>query len=267
MTLLTTAIDESARPGRMPLAARKDVIGSRDWHLSVILILTGMRETSKADYFAVDALSQYLNDAELLLAAGTIQEELANAYEREADYQIGSTATAVYRGAVERRRVLSVASRDSAIARYTNALLADPGLHEAAIRRARVLAQQGKRQEARATIETVIEQLTAPPLVYLSQLFLGGIAEADGRLGDAVLAYRRATLAQLGSQSARVALAHVLERAGVADEALEVIGPLLKLPSPREYEEDPWWEYPRGRYRQGLRLLETLFQRVQKAPS
>jgi hypothetical protein len=64
-----------------------------------------------------------------------------------------------------------------------------------------------------------------------------------------------------------VALAHVLERAGVADEALEVIGPLLKLPSPREYEEDPWWEYPRGRYRQGLRLLETLFQRVQKAPS
>jgi tetratricopeptide (TPR) repeat protein len=82
-----------------------------------------------------------------------------------------------------------------------------------------------------------------PYLRYLTALFEGRAHDQEGRLGDAITAYRRAVLAVRGAQTAELALASALARAGRLDEAYELVRTAIQPSNP---PADPWIGYGQG---------------------
>lgn len=269
LDFLTSRVNAAPLPGKPSLASRRGRIDDRDWCLAVVTLMGGIREIGEAAIMADTAVSRFPQDAEMRLAAGSVKEELAVAYERE-QRLLRRSATVVPRGPAGVRASainvtrLAEATRRQALVHFAAALEIDPRMDEAAIRRARVLTREGRLLEARVSLETRLPALTDARLICLAQLFLGSIYESENRLGDAALAYRRAAVAVPGSQTARVALAHVLERAGVADEARAVTEPFLAMKVKRPYDDDPWWVYSRGQYARGIAILDAFRSRVVK---
>jgi len=269
LDFLTARVSAAPLPGRPSLASRRGRIDDRDWCLAVVTLMCGLREIGEAGIMADAAVGRFPQDAEMRLAAGSVKEELAVAYEREQRLLRRPSAVVPRGPAGVRASAISVtrlveATRREALAHYAAALELDPSLDEAVIRHARVLTSEGRLNEARASLETRIPKLTDPRLICLGELFLGSIYESEKRLGDAALAYRRAAVAVPGSQTARIALAHVLERAGVADEARAVTEPFLAMKVRRPYDDDPWWVYSRGQYARGLAILDAFRLQVVK---
>jgi cytochrome c-type biogenesis protein CcmH/NrfG len=125
-----------------------------------------------------------------------------------------------------------------------------------------VLLLLNRFEDARHTLQTVIDESQDPSQVYLGYLFIGRAYERSGRWSAALDAYRKAVELQPGTQASRLALAHALERAGDGGAARQTLLDVLAEPWPREPTDDPWWVYPFAQFEHGLRLMNTLRQRV-----
>jgi tetratricopeptide (TPR) repeat protein len=131
----------------------------------------------------------------------------------------------------------------SAEASYREAIQLDPKLAEAHLRLGRVLALQGRRDEAHVALARAAELTTDARWLYLAILFRAAAYEAAGDTTAAEPSYRGALAVWPTSHAARMGLSRIRADRGAWDEArteLEGIG----LTTPES--DDPWWAYDFG---------------------
>mgnify|MGYP002402414658 CR=1 FL=1 len=104
-----------------------------------------------------------------------------------------------------------------------DAVAADPANALARLRLGRVLDRLGEGELARRELEEALRLSSDPDIGFLSHLFLGRIDEQDLRLPEAAEQYRLALSSDPGSQSAAVALAHVLQLAGDPEQGRAIL--------------------------------------------
>jgi tetratricopeptide (TPR) repeat protein len=137
------------------------------------------------------------------------------------------------------------------------ALAADPASAEAHLRLGRLAWRLGEGATARSELETVVGGGAPAPLVFLARLFLGGLAEDDGRFEDAVAAYQAAVRLRPDAQSAGIALSEARYRLGDPAGARRALYAGLAAAGRRK-ENDPFWDYPFSASTDALARLESL---------
>lgn len=125
---------------------------------------------------------------------------------------------------------------------YRRALKARPDLLDARLRLGRLLAHKDKPAEAEPELLAAAEVGDAGTQL-LARLFLGDLAEAKGRLPEAIAQYRAALQLAPGSQAARLALSYALLRSGDRRAAGET---LQKLTAAQGSDMDGWLAYHLG---------------------
>jgi tetratricopeptide (TPR) repeat protein len=191
-----------------------------------------------ASKWAKWGLEMYPKDAGLLLAQGAAMEAAAR-------FGLASRLDRAGGGveAAEASRRLTdylTQARDA----YAQAVGADAGLLEARLRHGRVLWHLGENERARADLERVAADASAPPPVaYLAQLFLARVHDDAGRPAEAERAYRAALALAPTGQSAAVGLAQLLGRRGGASAARELLEEALEH-APRREPREVFWTYP-----------------------
>jgi Tfp pilus assembly protein PilF len=133
---------------------------------------------------------------------------------------------------------LAAAERD-----YRVALERDAMFVEARLRLGRVLARQGKDDEADAALTAAAAGDTAR-VRYLAHLFRGELADHRGDLAAARREYEAAMKEAPECQTPYLALGHLEDAAGNAARARQLVGQLAQL-GPTS-TDDPWWSYQNG---------------------
>jgi tetratricopeptide (TPR) repeat protein len=214
----------------------------RDWLLAAglfnhQLIFVNLAEEAfpRAERFLHDAVRLYPNDPEVLLAAGSILEWSGSL--RGGDPSHLKQAEELY----SRARRLA------------------PKEPEILLRHGSVLEKLGREDEAAVPLLQVLELDAKENLIYRSRMALGGMAERDGRLADAIAHYEAAVMAIPSWQVAYIALGHALHDSGSHERAREVLDRALAM-NARTADETlgGWWSYELGI---ALRF-EPLFERM-----
>lgn len=181
-------------------------------------------------------LARFRGDAELHYLAGTLHETLASPLKTPLRYTVAER--------VERSQEVN-RSLDEAASAYRRVVELAPAMAAAWVHLGRVLAVQGRAEEARAAFERVIAQRTDADTTWLAHMFLARVDERSGRLTEAISSYRRA-LDLRPTQSASIALAHVLDRTGEREAALAQLQRLASAPDVASECDggcDPWLKY------------------------
>jgi tetratricopeptide (TPR) repeat protein len=204
--------------------------------------------------WADDGVRWFANDAELLLARGTIQEALATLVGSVPGLAgLSPRARDMARSTLNERRYRLAGARRS----FESALAADPGLHEARLRLGRVAWHLEQKDAARSAFESVLSRAAEPGVLYLARLYLGRVAEDARRLEEAEGHYREALALEPQGQAAAVALSHVLGLAGDPAAAREVLQAAVSRAGSRTLA-DPFWAYLSGRSDEGDAILDEL---------
>jgi len=236
--LLEWITDYSASLGH---ALRPRVVIERDTWLRTAMALTV--ETWIPEV-ALDLL-----DEGLRLAPDDAQMNLVAAVTKEALFLGGSR-----RGAKEgpgsprpemRKRVAPSEHRGDARHLFRRAVELDPDLVEARIRLARLLLEDGSRDEALRHLKRTRELPATPRERYLAALLLGRAHEGGETPAEARSAYAEALALYPHAQAPRLSLTRLAENAG-EPAARAALAALLAEPWGRSAEEEPWWLYPYG---------------------
>lgn len=237
-------VNVSEPDGSPPLSFR------RRWHLAAGLLVAASVAPEDALKYFERLCSRLSDDAPLLTAAGWSAERLATGRPAVGRSTLGaaqSTKSAILRRA---QRLLSAA------------LAADQAAVEAALRLARVRLLLGDAVEARSLLENLVRIPVLPPSeAYVARLLLASVWERSGDLDRAAALYREAAAVAPPGQSARLALAHLLYRAGRRRAAAEIAEDVA---TGRWVDTDPWPVYLLGDIPRGERLRGELRQEVQR---
>jgi tetratricopeptide (TPR) repeat protein len=170
-----------------------------------------------------EALRDYPNDAEALLALGSLHEQLASlpAPDNRTVYRHGELMDA--------RRW------------YEKALAEDPGYAEARLRVGRVDQMLGQIEQARRELGSLVAAEPPPAVAGYAHLFLGRMAEQGSQPEVAIDHYRHAVAANRSLQAAYLSLSLALHAAGRAQEAAEVT--LEGLRGTQTADIDGWYGY------------------------
>ncbi len=194
-----------------------------------------------AERWASDAVRVFPKDTDLLLARGSIREEVATVGwpgPAPAASPSGAVAAAAA-DARARREKLETARQD-----FADAIAIDPGLGLARVRLGRVLWRLGEAGPARQQLEAALASASLDgDHVYLARLFLGRLDQDAGRLADATREYERAAEVHPSALSAGTALSNVLLLAGDAEGARRALRQGLARAGHRS-ERDPLWDDP-----------------------
>jgi tetratricopeptide (TPR) repeat protein len=231
----------------------------RDWLLAAGYLLEGQSRLPEARRFFDDAGRLSPDDAEVLLAQGSVAEVLSLLPSLQP-----ATREAAPVGSPTLPELVERGQRDrfetQALELYERALKRDAGLLEARLRRGRIRALRGQTGAAAADLEAVAHQATEPYLQSLAWLYLGDLEERAGRTEAALERYRSALAARPGFQTATVALAEVLHRLGRVRAADRAVAESLS--GAAADPEDPWVGYHLGlAWRRGA-ALEALKRRL-----
>ena len=151
----------------------------------------------------------------------------------------------------------------AAVAAYEDALDKDPSYRPPALHLGRVRMLQGRRAEAARHFERAADA-DDPRVRYLAQLFLGSLAERDGRYADAERAYVGAIGIYPSGQAGPLALSQILSRTGREAEARQAIAYLVTRTGAIT---EPLWTYlppPRMDVMDHQRALVELRAEVRK---
>lgn len=148
------------------------------------------------------------------------------------------------------------AYRRAAIESFRKALDFDTGLVEARLRLGRVLALDGKTDEATRELRAVAE---GPSLEarYLAHLFLAWIEDERGRLAEAVAHAEAAVALRPRWQSGQLALADLLRRSSRLEEASAAVARAVVVPD-EPATEDGWLLYNVAAYDRAEAALGAL---------
>jgi hypothetical protein len=138
------------------------------------------------------------------------------------------------------------------------ALVSNPDLAEARVRRGRALGGLGRFQEASDELRRALAGVLNVQLRYYAELFLGDADHALGQYASARDCYRRAVALYPGAQSPRLALSLVARLTGDRMAALGEIEQTLSRPPDEWAPTDPWWAYHVWQVRRAGDLLAEL---------
>ncbi len=218
----------TARFGPTPGLEIRPRIDVRDFSVALAAAALAAGSPTTAHPFAERARRIAPLDPEVQLVYGCVAEGLA---EEQLLRQRGSEAAAW---------------RDQAAVALLDALALDEGLLEARLRLGRLLIVQGRSIEAESIIDEVEAHARDDRLRYLARLFLGRLAERQGRHDEAARAYTRALEAWPDSQAARLALGRAVERSSGPAAALPLVAASLAASRRLDRAADPWWFYRFG---------------------
>ncbi|MFN8092091.1 MAG: tetratricopeptide repeat protein [Vicinamibacteria bacterium] len=174
-------------------------------------------------------------DPDVLLVAGAVDEGLV-----AAERMSGRTSQE------EHQRERAARSLATAIRQYDaeRELGGRPAVRrtEALLRLARVSLDSGWLPQARKGLVEV-EKSGDERQRYLARLFLGRVAEREGKPDEAVGCYRRALEEWPAGQSAALALASLTERQSGAAAARPIVEEALARPLWKDGRGDPWRTY------------------------
>jgi tetratricopeptide (TPR) repeat protein len=220
----------------------------RDWLLAVglfdqQLLFVNVEDQSfgRARQFLEDAVRLYPTDAEVLLAAGALLEWAGSL--RGGDRSHLKEAEELY----ARARRLA------------------PSETEILLRHGWVLEELGRNDEAEALLRRILELGATEDVLYRSRMALGRIAEAAGRLQEAVAQYETASSTIPSWQVAHIALGHALHTSGSHDRARTVLARALTMERQSADETfGGWWSYELGLTPRLEPLLERMRAEVRR---
>jgi tetratricopeptide (TPR) repeat protein len=122
---------------------------------------------------------------------------------------------------------------------FERALRVETDSVEARLRLGRVQLEMGNLDQAEANLGQVLARHSTPESAYLAWIFLGRVRERRGNLSLAEEAYRSASTAMPGAQTAQIALSQALDRQGLSEEARATLRQSLTEPP----EPDPFRTY------------------------
>jgi tetratricopeptide (TPR) repeat protein len=149
---------------------------------------------------------------------------------------------------------------------FRRALVSNPDLAEARVRRGRVLRALGRYQEASDELRRAEAGLLNVQLRYYSALFLGDAHAALGQYASARDSYGRAIALYPNAQSPRLALSLVARRTGDRVAALREIATILARPADEGALADPLWTYHVWQQRPASDLLAELRESFRAKP-
>jgi tetratricopeptide (TPR) repeat protein len=135
---------------------------------------------------------------------------------------------------------------DAAKEQFDRALALDPAHGEAGLRLGRVQYLRHDVSDARTRLTRVHDAAAEPFVRYMAALFLGRIAQDEKRYGDAARSYQEAATIYPHSQTAWIALSHVLHVSGAIVDAGRPIEMMIDTIRPKTDQDDPWWQYHFG---------------------
>jgi tetratricopeptide (TPR) repeat protein len=252
------------------------LVAPREWYLLALLVPARHMLIDEGGTFAAEAADRFPLDADIQLAAGCLDETRADFNQQLpsgirvgppratwAD-DLGPTGESAYWGGNRLTRRTQATPREEATRRFRAALAADPERHEARLRLGRVLGLLKQRKPALDLFEQAGRDAPDSRLRYLARILVGSIFELEDRWDDAERVYREAIGILPGAQSARVALASVLERAGRQADANAVVAPGLTPDAASALAADPMWTYRLGPPIDGVAILSRLRKAVRR---
>jgi len=252
------------------------LVAPREWYLLALLVPVRHMSIDERGTFAAEAADRFPLDADIQLAAGCLDEARADFNQQLpsgirvgppratwAD-DLGPTGESAYWGGNRLTRRTQATPREEATRRFRAALAADPECHEARLRLGRVLGLLKQRKPALDLFEQAGRDAPDSRLRYLARILAGSIFELEDRWDDAERVYREAIGILPGAQSARVALASVLERAGRQADANAVVAPGLSPDASSALAADPMWTYRLGPPIDAVAILSRLRTAVRR---
>jgi tetratricopeptide (TPR) repeat protein len=246
------------------------LVAPRDWYLVALLVPARYMSIDEDGTFAAEAAGRFPLDADIQLAAGCLDETRADFnHQVPSGLRVGPpratwtddvpmSGDAAYWGGDRLSRRTMATPREEATSRFRAALAADPRLHEARVRLGRVLALSKQRKQALDLLAQAGRDAPDSRLQYLARIIAGSIFELEDRWEDAERVYREAIGIRPGAQSARIALASVLERAGRQADANAVVAPGLTPDASSDLDADPMWRYRLGPPIDAVAILSRL---------
>jgi tetratricopeptide (TPR) repeat protein len=253
------------------------------WKAPALLIEWGcalLREQPDADpterlwQLASIALAQRAGDYEFLIGSpwderGNPQDEIEHAnhivarFPDEPRFVLAQAIAAEYGtwSTSPRRRRLGVRHLSDVVAAFRAAMRRDPIAAEARVRLGFVQVRARRPDDAIELFEEAERSTRDPYVVYLGRYFRGLALEMKNRAAEAEIAYRDALAAVPRAQSASMALATLLSRAGRVREAAAIVEASLAEP----VAVDPWREYGAADYRFWPYLVSRLHEEIGRA--
>ena len=228
--------------------SRRRLHFQRDWllaaglfHHELIFVNLAEEAFPRAHRFLHRAAERYPDDPEVLLAAGALLE------------WSGSLRGGVASHLKEAEEL------------YARALRLAPDEPPILLRHGLVLEKLGKRDEAAVPLLRLLELGAKEDVIYRSRMALGKIAEASGRLPEAIAHYESAAAAVPSWQVAYVALGHALHSSESHDRARTVLDQAFSrdLKSADETFMG-WWSYELGLALRFEPLLERMRAEVMR---
>jgi tetratricopeptide (TPR) repeat protein len=224
--LLTAAIERD--PDRTQFARR--------WHDVVAGLLHALGAPDIASNLRARAMTWLPETASQVAARTAFEDGLTS--------EIQAAAAGPLSGRLPKRTLVVPTEARSALRaaarHFERALREDPGCREAALHLGRVRLLEGREPEAERWLR-LASAAHHPSVRYLAIMFLGVIAERQGRYGDAEAQYRSALESFRWGQSAPLALSHVLMRTGREAEARQTLAAHFAGTLGRVVE--PLWTY------------------------
>jgi tetratricopeptide (TPR) repeat protein len=118
-----------------------------------------------------------------------------------------------------------------------------------------------KDKRAKADLESAVANADDDTVRYLAHLFLGGLAERESRLADALQEYGLARSAGPDFQTPYVAMSRIEQALGHLDRASDLA--LAGLTLDKRDDDDPWWDHRIGFDRESLNWLRAQVRRPQ----
>jgi hypothetical protein len=113
-------------------------------------------------------------------------------------------------------------------------------------------------RRAKTELDAALAYATNDTVRYLAHLFLGGLAERENRLMDALHEYESARALGAGYQTPYVALSRIEEALGDGEHARELALVAVQL---HKNDDDPWWDHRIGFDRETLNWLRAEVRR------
>jgi tetratricopeptide (TPR) repeat protein len=253
-------LEREAGEGRFSLA----------WHSAVGARLSGTALWS-AGYVLARGLELFPDSAELLLAAGAVDESFARA---DVQRDVRESGIRNRRGVLAEFSIGNSGAQLERAARHLRKALAlDPSLAEARLRLGHVLLEDNQVEEARRQLEQTLLEAQEPFVVYHALLFLGRLQQGLGHTAAAREYFETAVARFPRIQTPRVALSGLLAGLGDRTSALETLQPAMSAGEASNQEvsaeeqaagnagdrDDHWIRYQFGSSRRASALFTRLW--------
>ena len=236
----------------LPRAGTGETAGNaaRRSTLAIALMLLGDAATYLGEEYLKRATARFPDDVRILVTYGTLNET-------EAAHQMSPAPRFDDTGELSRVRAARDEKLHDAASLFERALAIDPALVEARVRLAHVRTLEHDDPRAMLLLNQALAGQPEAAWVYLARLILGGIQERAGHAESAMQLYRAALAVKPEGQSAYIALSQAMHRGGDGRAAADVLALLFRrrlTPT----SDDPWWDYPFGKWRDAEPMLEGL---------